>query len=304
MNSAKQLLPYNVKNALIEVCGRAFWFKQPLFETFDRAHIPEECYLKYAQESKFTIAKKLLADLERMGDHGFLLQRRLVTELHKFRNLPDPKAPDKNAGIRALRILKEAINEHNLVLHEEEKIASKRAYNIDEDARKLSERKRKLKELNQEFKSLHCSSNRQDRGYKLERILYELFTIYEIEYRKSYRGDGEQIDGAFSFDGFGYIVESRWRKNAPNFDELMAIIGKVDRKIQSTRGFVVSIVGFDDEVLRRLRQARPAKLILMDGYDLTLILEERVSLTYALQEKVNRATQEGRMFFPVIRMLS
>lgn len=305
MESGKRLLPYDVKIALIEACGRAFWLKQPLFETFDRASIPEDFYLKYEQEPKFKIVRKLLADLERMGDYGFLLQRQLVTELYKFRKIPDPTVPDKDAGILALCTLKEAISKHDSVLRKEEKIASERACNIDEYAKNISERKKKLRELNQEFKSLSISSNRQDRGYKLEGILYELFAIYEIEYRKSYRGDGEQIDGSFSFDGFGYIVESRWRKKAPNFDELMAIIGKVDRKIQSTRGFVVSMAGFDNDALRRLRETRSAaKLILMDGYDLTLILEERVSLTDALQEKVNRATQEGRMFFPVSRMLS
>lgn len=304
MSSVKQLLPYDVKNALIEVCGCTFWLKQPLFDTFDRAGIPEEYYLKYEQEPKFKIARKLLADLERMGDYGFLLQRQLVTELHKFSRIPDPTVPDQDAAIRALRTLKEATNKHDSVLRREEKIESERACNIGEYARNISERKRKLKELNQEFKGLSNSSNHQDRGYKLERILYELFTAHEIEYKKSYRGDGEQIDGFFYFAGFGYIVESRWRKNVPNFDELMAIIGKVDRKIESTRGFVVSMAGFDDRVLQRLRQVGPAKLILMNGYDLALILEEHVSLTDALQEKINRATQEGMMFFPVCRMLS
>ena len=72
---------------------------------------------------------------------------------------------------------------------------------------------------------------------------------------------------------------------------------KVERKIESTRGFVVSIAPFCEDVLRRLREAGPAKLVLMDGYDMTLILEGRVSLVDALQAKVDKAAQEGIMFF-------
>lgn len=40
---ARQSLPHEVKNALIEVCGRAFWYKQPLFDMFGRA-----CYFSVA----------------------------------------------------------------------------------------------------------------------------------------------------------------------------------------------------------------------------------------------------------------
>jgi hypothetical protein len=37
----------------------------------------------------------------------------------------------------------------------------------------------------------------------------------------------------------------------------------------------------------------------MDGADLTAILEERISLTNALDAKIQKAAQEGIVFFPV-----
>lgn len=304
MNSVKRLLPYDVKNALIEVCGRGFWYKRPLFETFDRAGIPEDYYLKYEHESKFTIVRCLLDDLERMDDHGFLLQRRLVTELNKFKNLPDPAVKNRNAGIQALREFKEAVQKHDFSLYKETISASKSAFDIEKRAKNISNRKNRLMDLYQLFQNLSSSNDRQDRGYKLEELLCELFSIYEIDYRKSYRCDGEQIDGSFSFDGFGYIVESRWREKKPTLGELAEILVKIDRKIASTRGLVVSMAGFDCKVLQRLCESGPSKLVLMDGVDLTLILEDRVSLLDALKEKIDRATQEGVMFFPLRQMLS
>ncbi|MCG8539443.1 MAG: hypothetical protein MJA82_05825 [Clostridia bacterium] len=98
-------LSYELKNALINVCGRFFWYKQPLFDIFARASIPEEMYLKYENEAKFKVARNLIDDLEIMGEDGWLMQRKLVTELCKLRNLPDSEVPDRDAGLDALRNL-------------------------------------------------------------------------------------------------------------------------------------------------------------------------------------------------------
>ncbi len=293
----RHLLPHAVKNALIEVCGRSFWYKQPLFDMFARAGIPEDLYLKYEHEAKFKIGRLLLGDLEQMGDEGMLLQRRLLTELCKLRDLPDKEVPDRDSGLDVLRALKAAALQHDLVAEEEQVASIRRASDAERVVQQARDRQRRLQELYQAFIALARTQDHQARGYELEDLLRELFAVHEIRYRKSYTADGEQIDGFFTFGGFDYIVEARWRQNAPDLGELGAIRTKVERKIESTRGFVVSIAPFSEDVLRRLREAGPAKLVLMDGYDLTLILEGRVSLVDALQAKVDKAAQEGIMFF-------
>lgn len=122
-----------------------------------------------------------------------------------------------------------------------------------------------------------------------------------MRYRKSYRAEGEQIDGFFAFGGFDYLVEARWRKKQPTLEDLLAFKGKVDRKIESTRGFFVSVQGFRPDTIQRLREAGPANLILLDGYDLTLILEGRVSLIDGLQAKIDKASQEGILHYDQMR---
>lgn len=294
----RKILPYEVKNALIDVCGRSFWYKQPLFDMFSRAGIQEEMYLQYEHEAKFTIARRLLGDLESMGDEGLLLQRRLVTELCRLRNLPDNEVPDKDAGLHALRNLKKAAHDNHLLVEQEEEARTRRATDSEDLVQKARERQRRLGELFDAFVDLSQSDDTQSRGYALEDLLKELFALSEIRYRKSYRGEGEQVDGFFSFGGFDYLVEARWRKEAPTFGDLSAIRGKVARKVESTRGFVVSIPPFRSEILQQLREEGPAKLVFMDGYDLTLILEGRISLIDALQAKADKAAQEGMMHFP------
>lgn len=292
-------LPFEIKNALIEVCGRSFWYKQPLFDLFARAGIPEERYLKYEHEPKFKMARQLIDDLEGIGEEGLLLQRRLVTELCKLRTLPDSEVPDKDAGLSALRKLKELAVEQKIVFEEEKQQTQRTIIDAEARVQKARERDRRLAELHDAFSSMLVSSDHQARGYGLEDLLSELFAIFELRYRKSYRAEGEQIDGFFAFGGFDYLVEARWRKKQPTLEDLLAFKGKVDRKIESTRGFFVSVQGFRPDTIQRLREAGPANLILLDGYDLTLILEGRVSLIDGLQAKIDKASQEGILHYPL-----
>ncbi|MYH18121.1 MAG: restriction endonuclease [Gemmatimonadetes bacterium] len=293
----RKLLPPEVKDAIIQVCGRAFWYKQPLFDMFARSGISEDVYLKYEHEAKFKIARQVLGDLELLGDEGMMLQRHLLTELYKLRNLPDSEVPDRNAGLDALRSLKEKALSHDLVVKEDKKERVRRTSSTKETVEKATNRESRLEELRQFYNKLAISEDRQASGYGLEDLLKEVFALYEIRYRKSYKADGEQIDGFFSFGGFDYIVESRWRKDQPSLSELSAFKGKVDRKIESTRGIVLSINGFKEEIVQRLREAGSSNLILFDGLDLSLILEGRVNLTDALQAKVDKAAQEGVLYY-------
>jgi len=294
---SRPLLPFEIKNALVEVCGRAFWFKQPLFDVFARAGIPEALYLQHEDEAKFKIARHVIGELERMGEEGFFLQQRLVTELCSLKTLPDSEVPDRDAAVRTLRKLKELAVQHHIEAADRGDRANRAAADARARVERVRERQQRLEELAGAFREMTLAADHQARGYQLEDLVKELFALHEIRYRKSYRAAGEQVDGSFQFGGFDYLVETRWRQEAPALDELLAFKGKVDRKIESTRGLFVSVPGFRPEVVERLREAGAAKLILMDGRDLAVILEGLVTLTDALQAKVDKAYQEGVVYF-------
>ena len=74
------------------------------------------------------------------------------------------------------------------------------------------------------------------------------------------------------------------------------------RKIDSTRGLFVSVAGFRSEVLDEASDL--LDLILIDGQDLALILEGRISLIEALQLKLDKAAQQGLIFYPLAQHLS
>ena len=165
----RKLLPPEVKKILIEVCGRSFWYKQPLFDMFARAGIQEEMYLKYEHEPKFKIARQLLADLETRGDDGYLLQRRLLTELCKLRDLPDSEVPDRDAGLDALRKLKRTAHDHDIGIQEERLTRTRRAEDAEEVIQKARDRERRLNELHQAF--IELSQSRHRHVYRFYQVI-------------------------------------------------------------------------------------------------------------------------------------
>ena len=100
------------------------------------------------------------------------------------------------------------------------------------------------------------------------------------------------------------MVEARWRKGPPTESDLAALKTKVDKKITSTRGLFVSIVGFRREVVMEFTRGVSSNMILMDGSDIGLILEGHVSLVDALDLKIEKAAQEGIIYFPLAQRFS
>jgi hypothetical protein len=293
-------LPFEIREAVVAVSGKCFWLKDPFRAFMLSCGVPAELYDRFADESKFKIARHILGELDRLEDAGYSVQRRIVTELCKLRKIPDENVPDMNAAVKALRTLKELALADNLIALKTQKDSSARAEEVRRRQAGLEARAAKMEELRKTFGAMvSATDDPQDRGYGLEDLLAELFAVHEITYRPPYRTTTEQIDGHFSFKGFDYLVEARWRKAPPSEADLAVLKTKVDKKITSTRGLFVSIPGFRPEVVREITKGISANIVLMDGSDLTLILEGRISVTDALDIKIQKAAQEGIIYFPL-----
>lgn len=70
----------------------------------------------------------------------------------------------------------------------------------------------------------------------LERILRSLFELFDLDPRASFKIVGEQIDGAFSFDGTDYLFEGKWQQELVGAAELDGLAGKLSRKLDNTLG--------------------------------------------------------------------
>ena len=293
-------LPFELREAVVQVCGTAFWLKDPFKAFLVSCGVPGDLYDRYADESKYKIARHVLSDLDAMEDRGFQIQRRIVTELAKLRKVPDPNVPNLDSALSALRYLKELAVNQRIVIEDEKKSDDARIQDARRKQAALAARAAKTEELRRTFLGwTGTHEDPQSRGYGLEDLLAELFELHEISYRRPYRTSTEQIDGHFPFKGFDYLVEARWRSGLPIEADLGAFKMKVDKKFTSTRGLFVSIPGFRPEVLFEFTRGISSNILLMDGQDLALILEGHVSLTDALDLKIQKAAQEGVIFFPL-----
>ena len=289
-------LPYEILQAIIQCFGRAFHYKDNLMAFFLSCGVTRDMNNKHREQAKFVWGRNVLNELGQTQE-GCQVQRRILTELCKFRNLPDKDVPDRDAGLEALRILKRLALEQKLFVEESRTKEKVRSLQNEKRQKIIQERKQTLARLREVFNNALISDNRQEAGYTLEDLLKNLFAIFEIEYRKSYRTGTQQIDGHFRFEGFDYLVEAKWRKDMPTEQEIGGFKQKVDTKIESTRGLFVSISGFRQEVITQFN-GRGANIILIDGSHIIQILEGRHDMRDVLRTIISKAAQEGLAYTP------
>jgi len=288
-----------LQEAIVQACGTVFWYKRPLKALFVRSGVPAALVEQYEEASKFIITRQVLAELDQRGEAGARVQVQIARELAAMRTVSDPD--NREAGLRALADLRAVAMAEGIIDDPEGEARARTKQHRAAAAQRhevAEARARGLNELREMFMTLATREDlAQERGYDLEDLLARLFKLHDIAYQPPYRkGTVEQTDGFFTFNSFQYLVEARWRKNPPDLGQLTAFSGKVRRKIDSTRGLFVSVAGFRQEVLNE-GGSDLLNLILMDGEDLALILEGRISLIEALQLKLDKAAQEGRIFY-------
>jgi len=134
----------------------------------------------------------------------------------------------------------------------------------------------------------------QPRGYAFEKFLKELFDANGMAGRASFRLIGEQIDGSFELMGETYLLEAKWTHKPVDAADLRSFNAKVEDKASWSRGLFVSYSGFSEDGLVAFGKGK--SLVCMDGFDLSEMLQNRLSLKGVLSKKVRRAAETGRPF--------
>lgn len=285
-------ISFEIQQQIIQCFGLCFHYKDTVVSFMQTSGVPNDLILKWKSEPKFVWAKNVINEFNKT-ENGRSIIRRIATEFYKMKNIPD-EVQDRDRGLDALRKLKRLIgdtqqNKVNETLNN--------SYHRSRQEMKIQLRQQllqKIEELKTEYYSLFSSDNPQERGYRLEKIVANLFRINDIDYHDSYRNrtNTQQLDGYFRFEGFDYLVEMKWEKNPVNSSKIASLKQKVDTKLTSTRGLFLSINGFRDEVIQDFSN-KDAKILFMDGQELAYILENRISLYEALKVKIIGASKTG-----------
>jgi len=137
------------------------------------------------------------------------------------------------------------------------------------------------------------------RGFALERLLTELFAVFDLAPRGSFRLKGEQIDGSFHHGAHTYLVEAKWRGDRLGQSELLVFSGKVGGKAQWTRGLFISLGGFSNDGLEAFGRGKQTNIICFDGLDLHAVLGGKISLPALVNLKARAAAESNEAFVSV-----
>lgn len=173
----------------------------------------------------------------------------------------------------------------------EEEDATKRK--IEFEKRLLSNRSLQddIDKLKVRFNLIATSTDLQKRGYELEKFLYDLFLLYDLEPKGSFKNYGEQIDGSFTFQGTDYLLEAKWKRQVDR-SELASFCYKVETKFKTAVGLLVTIDGVTSEAI----SSDFKSIIIMDGLDIMTVLEGRVTLPDLLFRKRRKAIETGKIY--------
>jgi hypothetical protein len=224
-----------------------------------------------------------------------------ITDFSHLKPLDDgPQKVDRARN--AVNQLKQLVEPHQNLEKEQDEIKQRQ----DLAAKKLRENaavRQKLAVIKTRYMALMGSDNAQGRGFELERVMYELFELFDLDPKASFKNLGEQIDGAFSLEGTEYLFEAKWHKELINKADLAVFTDKVRTKLENTLGVFLSINGFSPDGVAA-HQAGGASILLMDGGDIMAVFEERIDFTSLLLRKKRHAAQTGQIYFNYYQMVA
>jgi hypothetical protein len=303
---AKKIAPAALQ-ALKEALTHVYWFKSEL-RSFLSHSLSDPSILGRLDWEDYK--RNIVATLvDFLGQNEEVYQRDIVrlmdevarvTDFSHLRRLEDGQEKEQNAKNAVAALKKQLIG--NQQIREEEKKAEKKREEAHKKLLQVNAVQEKLKEINSEFLALLTEENAQKRGYRLEKVLKELFELFDLDPKASFRITGEQIDGAFTFEGTDYLLEAKWQKTPVDAKELDSLAGKLSRKLENTLGLFLSINGYSEDAVKAHSSGRRL-LILMDGSDLMAVIEGRIDLVQLLLRKRRKAAETGNIYLRIHEIL-
>lgn len=288
--------------ALKEALTHIYWKKQDL-RSFVYHTVENKVFISTIDWDNNKKAESAGILVDRMADRPDLYENDLLKLFDVTMHFDDfshlKQWDDADTKIKKAKEAVEALRKHASgyfqLKEEKEKIEARRSVfsNMQKEKESFSN---KISVLNDDFMRLVMEQNAQKRGFAFEKFLNSLFMLFDLEPKESFRITGEQIDGAFTFDGNDFLLEAKWQEKPIDLGELYKFGGKIEGKFKLTLGLAISINGFTADY-NESKSSTMKTMLLMDGADLMAVLENRIDLKDMLFRKRRHASDTGDIFF-------
>ena len=302
----KQISPASIQS-LKEALTLVYWYKSSL-RSFLSQCLSDPAVLSQLDWSDYK--RNIVATLvDHLAKHEDVYQRDLirimtavcqVTDFSYLRKLEDGKSKAK-AAAAAVKALRAQLAGHQDLKEEAEK-AEERRKAAHEKVMQANAVQERLEDFRAEYYQLVGSNEPHQRGFSLEKVIKGLFDLFDLDPKASFKITGEQIDGAFSFEGTDYLLEAKWQSERVPAKELDSLAGKLSRKLENTLGLFLSVNGYSEDAIKTHASGRRL-IILMDGSDLMAVLEGRIDLVQLLLRKRRHAAETGNIYLRIHEIL-
>lgn len=295
-------IPLDIRELLHDSILALFWPKAKIVEFFKSVGCPDGILAAISPDdaglSRHAMVVEAFSQLTARPDRGFSVFQTMIDRLVNWTYF-DPywfvtKAQlDRAAAEATLTRLRHAIGERNRTTQSRRQAAGA--------SRKVQSKGADLGALTTAFAQVcGTSMSPQARGKLFEGFLRELFAHQSIQMSEQFRILGEEIDGTFKFEGENYIIEAKWQDPSVSTGQLYHFAMKVEGKMHG-RGVFISVNGFSHEGIKSVVHGKLIKAILMDGEDLSYVLEGRITLEKMLDYKIRAAQTRGEVYVCAIR---
>ncbi len=307
MDSSKKFSPASI-TALKEALINIYWKKQDL-KNFVKLSIENDSIINtinWEFNRKFESVNELVDRMVARKDIYYDDLIRLIYDVSNFEDFSHLKIwEDSDEKIKKA---KDSVTRLRQFAHgyfkieEEKKELEKKRKKAQEQLESFKRSQEQIETLKTEFFQIAVETNAQKRGRLLEPFLNQLFTLFDLEPKKSFQLKDEQIDGAFTFEGNDYLVEAKWQKEPVETGDLKKFAGTLSDKLKNTLGLFISIDGFSSGS-KEFTGSNARSMILMDGMDLNFVLDQRIDLHHLLFRKRRHAAETGTIYYPVTEIL-
>jgi hypothetical protein len=291
---------HDIVAALKEAAVKVFWTRSDLRTMLNIAGVDQKLInAQNWEQYKYLILSPVIDSLNG-GQEGVGPLRRILHETLRYKDCKHLLRFNNGKNLKleaeqALEHLRSLVKEHDSAhaTAEEEREARKHRM---EEAQKGRAFQQKLAELRDRYMELLVKQDENERGYDLEKLLNQIFALFELAPHSPFRRLGEQIDGAFVLDRDSFLLEAKWQKKSCNLADLRDLDGAVSSSLDNTLGLFFAVSGFTDDALSGYVAGNRPRMICMDGGDLMLTLDGRIDLPELLFRKKEIAAQRRRIF--------
>lgn len=138
--------------------------------------------------------------------------------------------------------------------------------------------------LKKSLLDIEKKQTQQQKGYAFENYLKELFDVFGLDARPSYRTTNDQIDGSFLLNGNTILIEAKYRTTEISKDDLLLFSNKVKAKSPFTKGVFITLSNPSNKTLEYFYD-KSSRIILFTVEELYLLCENKVSLIDILNGK-------------------